>query len=111
MATWDNTAALGLGTDEALEARIARIVDGAYHIRLNAFGWVKSRGRGYVGQAFVADVLAVIYLDRLRYRTDDPQWQGRDRFLLSIAHYAIARRRAALEARRHQLPGRTVAPG
>jgi hypothetical protein len=34
----------------------------------------------------------------MRYRPDDPEWEGRDRFLLSIGHYAIALYAALLEA-------------
>ncbi len=49
------------------------------------------QGQGYVGQALgIADVLAVAYFAALAYRPDDPEWDGRDRFLLSIGHYAIA---------------------
>ena len=49
------------------------------------------QGQGYIGQALgVADVLAVVYMDQLQYRAKDPHWEGRDRFLLSIGHYAIA---------------------
>jgi transketolase len=49
------------------------------------------QGQGYVGQALgIADVLAVSYFHALSYRAQDPQWEERDRFLLSIGHYAIA---------------------
>jgi transketolase len=49
------------------------------------------QGQGYIGQALgVADILAVVYTDQLRYRPEDPDWPDRDRFLLSIGHYAIA---------------------
>ncbi len=57
------------------------------------------QGQGYIGQALgVADVLAVAYGDQLRFRPDDPEWDGRDRFLLSIGHYAIALYAALAEA-------------
>ncbi|QKZ24673.1 transketolase [Streptomyces chartreusis] len=57
------------------------------------------QGQGYVGQALgVADMLAVTYVDQLRYRTDDPHWVERDRFLLSTGHYAIALYSAFAEA-------------
>src|SRR3979409_684126 len=57
------------------------------------------RGRGYSGRALgVADVLAVAYTDQLRHRPEDPHWDGRDRFLLSIGHYAIALYAALAEA-------------
>ena len=57
------------------------------------------QGQGYIGQALgVADVLAVVYADQLRYRPEDPHWPERDRFLLSIGHYAIALYAALAEA-------------
>ena len=34
----------------------------------------------------------------MRYRPDDPSWEGRDRFLLSNGHYAIALYAALIEA-------------
>ena len=46
----------------------------------------------------VADILAVVYKDQLRFRPGDPHWAGRDRFLLSIGHYAIALYAALAEA-------------
>ncbi|MCK9515059.1 MAG: transketolase [Ottowia sp.] len=49
------------------------------------------QGQGYIAQALgYADVLAVAYGHALNYRADDPTWEGRDRFLLSHGHYAIA---------------------
>jgi transketolase len=57
------------------------------------------QGQGYIGQALgVADILAVAYTDQLRHRPDDPHWPDRDRFLLSIGHYAIALYAALAEA-------------
>ena len=57
------------------------------------------QGQGYIGQAMgVADVLAVAYADQLRLRPEDPHWPDRDRFLLSIGHYAIALYAALAEA-------------
>lgn len=52
-----------------------------------------------MGQALgIADVLAVSYFHALRYRPDDPEWEDRDRFYLSIGHYAIALYAALIEA-------------
>lgn len=71
----------------------------AYHIRRNALRMAEVQGQGYVAQALgVADVLAVCYFDALHYRPQDPEWEGRDRFLLSIGHYAIALYAALIEA-------------
>jgi transketolase len=58
------------------------------------------QGQGYIAQALgIADVLAVAYFHALTHRPDDPEWEGRDRFLLSIGHYAIALYAALIEAR------------
>ncbi|QIE42291.1 transketolase [Rhodobacteraceae bacterium SC52] len=71
----------------------------AWAIRRNALLMGEVQGQGYIGQALgVADVLAVSYFHALRYRPDDPEWEGRDRFYLSIGHYAIALYSALIEA-------------
>ena len=71
----------------------------AYNIRRHALRMAQVQGQGYIAQALgIADVLAVSYFDALNYRPDDPEWQGRDRFLLSIGHYAIALYAALVEA-------------
>ena len=71
----------------------------AYAIRRNALLMGEVQGQGYIGQALgAADVLAVSYFHALNYRADDPEWEGRDRFLLSIGHYAIALYAAMIEA-------------
>lgn len=75
------------------------LAERAYHIRRKAVRMGQVQGQGYVGQALgVADVLAVSYFHALRYRPDDPHWEERDRFLLSIGHYAIALYAALIEA-------------
>ena len=71
----------------------------AYHIRRHALRMGEVQGQGYIAQALgIADVLAVAYFHALTYRPDDPEWEGRDRFLLSIGHYAIALYAALIEA-------------
>jgi transketolase len=75
------------------------LAERAYRIRRNALRMGKVQGQGYIAQALgIADVLAVSYFHALRYRPDDPEWEGRDRFLLSIGHYAIALYAALIEA-------------
>ncbi len=57
------------------------------------------QGQGYIGQALGwADVLAVAYCHAMKLRPDEPEWEGRDRFLLSHGHYAIAHYAALIEA-------------
>jgi transketolase len=71
----------------------------AWRIRRHAVRMGEVQGQGYVGQALgVADVLAVSYFHAMRHRPAEPEWEGRDRFLLSIGHYAIALYAALIEA-------------
>ena len=43
-------------------------------------------------------MLAVAYFHAMRFRAEDPAWEGRDRFLLSNGHYAIALYAVLIEA-------------
>ena len=71
----------------------------AYRIRRFALRMGEVQGQGYIGQALGwADVLAVAYGHAMTYKVQDPQWEGRDRFLLSHGHYAIAFYAALIEA-------------
>jgi transketolase len=71
----------------------------ARDIRRTALRMGEVQGQGYIAQALgIADVLAVSYFHALTYRPEDPHWEGRDRFLLSIGHYAIALYAALIEA-------------
>ena len=80
-------------------ASTAMLAEHAYRIRRNALLMGEVQGQGYIGQALdIADVLAVAYFGAMRYRPEDPEWEGRDRFLLSNGHYAIALYAALLEA-------------
>jgi transketolase len=82
-----------------LEAAVARLAGRSRNIREHALRMGQVQGEGYVGQALgVADILAVVYFNALGYRPDEPKWDGRDRFLLSIGHYAIALYAALIEA-------------
>ena len=73
--------------------------DRAYRIRRHALLMGEVQGQGYIAQALgISDVLAVSYFHAMTYRSDDPEWEGRDRFLLSIGHYAIALYAALIEA-------------
>jgi transketolase len=78
---------------------IAELRRRATNIREHALRMGAVQGQGYIGQALgIADVLAVIYFGSMQYRSDEPKWESRDRFLLSIGHYAIALYAALIEA-------------
>lgn len=77
----------------------ASLQEQAYRIRRYALQMGEVQGQGYIGQALGwADVLAVAYGHALHYRPQEPTWEGRDRFLLSHGHYAIAFYAALIEA-------------
>lgn len=84
---------------ESRNDHFARMSTHAWRIRRFALRMGEVQGQGYVGQALGwADVLAVAYCHAMNIRADQPEWEGRDRFLLSHGHYAIALYAALLEA-------------
>jgi len=75
------------------------LVQRAHNIRRHALRMGQVQGQGYVGQALgAADLLAVSYFHALNYKPENPEWEQRDRFYLSIGHYAIALYAALIEA-------------
>ncbi len=80
--------------------QIAELHQRAYNIRQHALRMGQVQGQGYVGQALgAADLLAVAYFHAMKYQPENPEWEGRDRFYLSIGHYAIALYAALIEAK------------
>jgi transketolase len=86
-----------MGTESLVNA--PGLAERAYRIRRNALRMGEVQGQGYIAQALdIADVLAAAYFHAMRIRPEDPSWEGRDRFLLSNGHYAIALYAALIEA-------------
>ena len=86
-------------TDRKTLVNVIPLTERAHNIRRNALRMGEVQGQGYIAQALdISDVLAVAYFHAMRYRPDDPSWEGRDRFLLSNGHYAIALYAALIEA-------------
>jgi transketolase len=49
------------------------------------------KGEGYIAQGLgIADLLAVVYFREMHFDAENPDWEGRDRFVLSTGHYSIA---------------------
>lgn len=81
------------------EETVRKLTESAYNIRRYALRMGEVQGQGYIGQALgIADILAVAFGHALNFRADEPEWEGRDRFLLSHGHYAIAYYAALIEA-------------
>ncbi|MDO8905627.1 transketolase [Hydrogenophaga sp.] len=75
------------------------LAERAYRIRRYALQMGEIQGQGYIGQALgYADVLAAAYCHSMQFRPKEPEWDQRDRFLLSHGHYAIAHYAALIEA-------------
>src|SRR5207247_706117 len=83
----------------AMSELISNLRKSAYRIRRFALRMGEVQGQGYIGQALGwADVLAVAYHHALTLRPDEPEWDARDRFLLSHGQYATAFYAALIEA-------------
>jgi transketolase len=84
---------------DAFEQRVSACRDAAYRIREGVLRQGEAQGEGYVGQALgAADIVATIYADALRFDPHNDAWDRRDRFLLSIGHYALLLYAALAEA-------------
>ena len=78
---------------------LIRLAKVAWQIRHLSLRMGEVQGQGYVGQALgYADILAVAYGHAMNFRPNEPDWEGRDRFLLSHGHYAIAHYAAMIQA-------------
>jgi transketolase len=78
---------------------IAALKAHARSMRRHMLVMARGPGQGYVGQGLgIADVLAAIYFNELRWDPADLKSPDRDRFLLSTGHYSIALWAALAEA-------------
>ena len=72
-----------LNVDRAYQ--IAELQQRAYHIRQHALRMGQYKYQGYVGQALgAADLLAVSYFHAMKYQPENPEWEGRDRFIFLL---------------------------
>lgn len=63
----------------------------ALNLRRKMMSMATGKGEGYIAQGLgMADCLASLYFHEMRYDPQDPEWNGRDRFVLSTGHYSIA---------------------
>lgn len=63
----------------------------AWRIRRHSIEMTHLSGGSHVGAIMsVADIVAVLYADVMKYNPDEPKWDGRDRFILSKGHAGAA---------------------
>lgn len=73
------------------EALVQDLAEKAQQIRLDVLDMVYRRQAGHPGGSFsAAEILACLYFHQLRIDPARPQWEGRDRFILSKGHAAAA---------------------
>lgn len=63
----------------------------AKYIRQTSLRLVSRANASHIGGSLsMADILAVLYADVMRYRPDEPDWADRDRLMLSKGHTCVA---------------------
>lgn len=68
----------------------AALADKALRLRRHVVRMVAPIAEGYVGQGLgAADILAALYFNEMAFDPEHPGWEGRDRFILSPAHYGV----------------------
>ena len=74
-----------------LEAKeLERLKEKAREIRIRIVEVTEKCGGSHIGGAMSqTDLVVALYYKYLRYRTEDPQWEERDRFVLSKGHGGI----------------------
>jgi transketolase len=83
----DSVVAMG----PARAMSIPRLREEAMNLRRVMMKMAAGKGEGYIAQGLgIADVLAVVYFREMLFDSDNPEWEGRDRFVLSTGHYSIA---------------------
>ena len=59
----------------------------ANRLRLRAVEMVYQGGEGHPGPAMsIADIVTVLYFDEMRVDPENPDWEDRDRFVISKGH-------------------------
>ena len=73
------------------EARILELEEIARQIRIESVRMIHRRGSGHPGGALsAAEIITVLFFDKLHHDPKNPQWEDRDRFFLSKGHASAA---------------------
>src|SRR5580704_19727703 len=83
-----------MANDIATEARLTsspRLDERSVLLRQLVVRALDGGARGHIGSSMsLIEIMRVLYDDILRYRADEPDWEGRDRCILSKGHGCIA---------------------
>lgn len=78
---------------------IADLKEKAYQLRRDILESITAAGSGHPGGSLsCVEILTALFFHKLRYDPRNPNWQGRDRFILSKGHAAPALYSALAEA-------------
>jgi len=75
-----------------MTADVRKIEQMAARIRRNIVGMIGGEGQvGHLGgSCSCADIVAVLYLHKMKQNPNDPKWESRDKFLMSKGHSCLA---------------------
>lgn len=63
----------------------------AMQIRITGLKMVQNAHSGHIGGAFsLSEIMSVLYFDKMNIRPEEPDWEDRDRFVLSKGHATVA---------------------
>ncbi len=72
-------------------ARERELRSTAWNIRYTGLKMVKNARSGHIGGAFsLSEIMSVLYFEKMNIKTEDPNWEDRDRFVLSKGHATVA---------------------
>ena len=75
------------------------LLDIAYRVRQNALRMAEVDQQGFIAQSLgAADMVTALFFYAMKYKAEDPEWEDRDRFLMSAGHNAIVIYAAMAEA-------------
>ena len=73
------------------QERVKELALLAQDIRITGLKMVQGSRSGHLGGAFsMAELMAVLYFDKMNVRSEQPDWAERDRFVLSKGHCTVA---------------------
>ena len=73
------------------QERLARLREISAGIRISIVNTIAGPRMGHIGgDLSVTDILVTLFFDVMRFRAEDPDWQDRDRFILSKGHCSAA---------------------
>jgi transketolase len=82
-----------------MKMNVAELEDKARTLRLNVIRMVGVGQKGHLGgSCSLSEIVTVLYFNRMKHDPENPEWEERDRFLLSKGHAALIQYAALAES-------------